>query len=128
MLGVIIMVNNIAIVVTDARNIPYINGEKTIFTNFDQEVPRIPNSKVIKVPNYIFLGEDLANIFADTVRLPDTTGYRNILQYVYFSHIVAFYISQQDYSEIIFEDDDLKDQVLKQFDNQTKYARKTSLV
>lgn len=121
------MNNNIAIIVTDVKNIPYINGNKTIFTSFDQKVPDIPNSKFIKIPNYISLGEDLANVFTDTVRLPDTTGYRNILQYVYFSHMVAFYISQQNYSKIIFEDDDLRDQVLKQFDNSNRYANKYSL-
>ncbi|PMD71355.1 hypothetical protein [Companilactobacillus nuruki] len=121
------MNNNIAIIVTDVKNIPYINGNKTIFISFDQNVPDIPNSKFIKIPNYISLGEDLANVFTDTVRLPDTTGYRNILQYVYFSHMVAFYISQQNYSKIIFEDDDLRDQVLKQFDNSNRYANKYSL-
>lgn len=122
------MIKNIAIVVTDIGNIPHINGGKTIFTLADQDVPKIPNTKIVKIPSYIFLGEDLANVFVDAVRLPDTSDYRNILQYVYFCHMVAFYIAQQDYDEIIFEDDDLRDQILKQFNNQKKYDQNTSLV
>lgn len=122
------MIKQIAIIVTDAENIPHVNGGKTIFTPYDQKIPDIPNTKVVKIPSYIFLGEDLANVFADTVRLPDTDDYRNILEYVYFSHLVAFFIAQENYDEVIFEDNDLRDQILKQFNNKERYAAKSSLI
>jgi len=120
---------NTAIIVMDLKHVPIIDGPKTIFTLEHQKFTQIDDTKIIKIPSYIMFGDDVVNLFVHlNTKLPQKPEFQNMLQFVYFSHMVAFYISQQDYSEVIFEDDDLREKVLLQFDNKKRYTGKTSLV
>jgi len=120
---------NIAIITMNPTAIPNVNGQKTIFTPESKHVQETPDTQVVKIPSYINFGDDVVNIFMHlNTKLPEKPEFQNMLQFVYFSHMVAFYISLQNYDEIIFEDSDLRDKVLLQFKNKERYADRISLV
>jgi len=120
---------NLAIVVMDITNVPKIDGPKTIFTLEGQQPTQNETTKTIEIPSYVKFGDDVVNLFKHlNTKLPEKPEFQNMLQFVYFSHMTAFYLSQQNYDEIIFEDGDLRDKILLQFDNRKRYAGKTDLI
>jgi len=120
---------NIAIVAMDFDNIPQNCGSKTIFTLEGQTIETTSDTKIIEIPSYVKFGDDVVNLFKHlNTFLPKKPEFQNMLQFVYFSHMVSFYLSLQSYDEVIFEDSDLRDKILLQFDNEKRYAGKTSLL
>lgn len=120
---------NIAIITMNPLELPAIDGQKTIFTPENKCVEETTDTKVIKIPSYVNFGDDVVNLFMhlDT-RLPEKPEFQNMLQFVYFSHMVAFYLSQQDYDRVIFEDHDLQDKILLQFKNREHYDGRVELI
>ena len=121
--------NNLAIVAMDSNNIPESNDPKTIFTLEGQPLRKTATTKIIEIPTYVSFGDDVVNLFLHSnANLPEKPEFQNMLQFVYFAHMTAFYLSQQNYDEVIFEDRDLREKILLQFDNRKRYSGKTSLL
>jgi len=119
---------NIAIITMNPNEIPNVSGQKTIFTPADENICETTDTQVVQIPSYINFGDDVVNLFMHTdTKLPEKPEFQNMLQFVYFSHMAAFYLSQQDYDQVIFEDSDLRDKVLLQFQNKAHYDGKVAL-
>lgn len=120
---------NIAVITMNPATLTENVSDKTLFTPESKFFPEINAEKIIKIPNYVNFGDDVVNIFMNlNVKLPEKPEFQNMLDYVYFSHLVAFYLSQQDYDKLLFEDSDLRDKILVQFKNQKHYLGKTALL
>lgn len=111
------------------NDVPQIDGLKTIFTPEGQTAAPMEETTIIHIPSYVHLGNDVVNLFMHlNAELPQKTEFQNMLQYVYFSHMVAFCISEREYDQIIFEDKDLRDKILLQFHNQERYENRVSVL
>jgi len=119
---------NIAIVTMNPNELPNVSGKKTVFTPENEKICKTVDAQVVQIPSYVNFGDDVVKLFMhlDT-KLPEKPEFQNMLQFVYFSHMAAFYLSQQDYDQVIFEDPDLRDKVLLQFHNEAHYAGKVAL-
>jgi len=119
---------NIAIITMNPNDLPSIPGQKTVFTPENNDICETVDTQVVQIPSYVHFGDDVVKLFMhlDT-KLPEKPEFQNMLQFVYFSHMAAFYLSQQDYDKVIFEDPDLRDKVLLQFQNKAHYAGKVAL-
>lgn len=120
---------NTAIVTMNINDVPKLDGLKTIFTPEGQKAISMDETTIIHIPSYVHLGDDVVNLFMHlNAELPKKTEFQNMLQYVYFSHMVAFCLSQREYDQVIFEDKDLRDKILLQFNNQERYQNRISLI
>lgn len=120
---------NIAVITMNPSALPEITGTKTIFTPENEYLPETADTKIIKIPSYVNFGDDVVNIFMYlNLKLPERPEFQNMLEYVYFAHLVAFYLSLQDYDRLFFEDSDLRDKILIQFKNREHYLGKTALI
>lgn len=124
-----------AIVSMDLSDILEIDPETTIYTLLskankkwadDHQGSRI---QFIKVPAYVKIGDTVVNGFVNKIlQVKEVRAYQDMLEFVYFSHMVSYYISQQDYQEVLFENQDLCEKVLLQFGNLKRYENRTEII
>lgn len=82
----------------------------------------------IKVPGYVKFGDHLVNFFVrKLLKITNVPEYLNMLSFVYFSHMAAFYLLQNDYEHVLFASDELKQKVLLQT-KQAAYTTRATVI
>ncbi|MDC4186966.1 hypothetical protein MK904_12875 [Loigolactobacillus coryniformis] len=83
----------------------------------------------IKVPGYVKFGDHLINFFVrKLLKITDVPEYLNMLRFVYFSHMAAFYLLQNDYEHLLFASDELKQKVLLQTKQAAAYTARATVI
>ncbi len=123
-----------AIICMDLSDVPIVDENTTIYTVLTKNNKKWANEhkgvgiQFIKIPNYVKIGDKTVNAFVQKALKIDTTEYQDMLHFVYFSHQVSFYISNRDFDELIFENENLCEKVLLQFGNDEKYIDKVEIL
>ncbi|WP_125710234.1 hypothetical protein [Companilactobacillus zhongbaensis] len=121
-----------AIVAMDLTEAPEIGNNTKIYTVLNKKNKKWANNHkgvgvhFIKTPSYIAFGDKAMSTFVHKAMKIDTE-FNNMLQFVYFAHMTAFYISNAEYDEVIFENQMLCEKVLLQFGNDETYGDKTEI-
>ncbi|WP_157997874.1 hypothetical protein [Latilactobacillus curvatus] len=58
----------------------------------------------------------------------DVSAYSNMLQFVYFSHMMAYNVANTPVERLVFATQDLATKVLMQFDNQARYNNQMTVL
>lgn len=121
-----------AIVAIDLTEAPQVDNNTKIYAALTKNNKKWANEhkgvgvSFIKTPEYITFGDKAMSVFVHKI-MKIKTEHSNMLQFVYFAHMAAFYISNTDYDEVTFENQVLCEKVLLQFGNDEKYADKVEI-
>lgn len=121
-----------AIVAIDLTEAPQVDSDTRIYTVLNKKNKKWASEhrgvgvQFIKTPSYISFGDKAMSTFVHKI-MKIHTEHSNMLQFVYFAHMAAFYISNADYQEVTFENQTLCEKVLLQFGNDEKYGEKVEI-
>ncbi|WP_088809765.1 MULTISPECIES: hypothetical protein [Listeria] len=118
----------IAVVTIDVTKVKAAGGKEVAFTVQNEATEQWAEAhqefdvNLIRIPWYVKTGDALVNFFVRKVlKIKDVPEYENMLQFVYFSHMSAFYLSNAEFDEIVFENHDLLVKTLPQCENEARY-------
>lgn len=87
------------------------------------------NVQLISIPGYVRFGDHIVNFFVKKiVKQGDVSAYSNMLQFVYFSHMMAYNVANTPVERLVFATQDLATKVLMQFDNQACYNNQITVL
>ncbi|MCS8581486.1 hypothetical protein [Latilactobacillus curvatus] len=87
------------------------------------------NVQLISIPGYVRFGDHIVNFFVKKiVKQGDVSAYSNMLQFVYFSHMMAYNVANTPVERLVFATQDLATKVLMQFDNQARYNNQITVL
>lgn len=87
------------------------------------------NVQLISIPGYVRFGDHIVNFFVKKiVKQGDVSAYSNMLQFVYFSYMVAYNVANTPVERLVFATQDLATKVLMQFDNQARYNNQITVL
>ncbi|MCP8859823.1 hypothetical protein LBW12_07555 [Latilactobacillus curvatus] len=87
------------------------------------------NVQLISIPGYVRFGDHIVNFFVKKiVKQGDVSAYSSMLQFVYFSHMVAYNVANMPVERLVFATQDLAAKVLMQFDNQARYNNQMTVL
>ncbi|MCT3526889.1 hypothetical protein [Latilactobacillus curvatus] len=87
------------------------------------------NVQLISIPGYVRFGDYIVNFFVKKiVKQGDVSAYSNMLQFVYFSHMMAYNVANTPVERLVFATQDLATKVLMQFDNQARYNNQMTVL
>jgi len=113
---------NIAMVALDTQKIPYVSdGRETILTVKNEKVWYTANLKVVTFPKIIRFNDYLLNGFIN--KFMKKSSKHDILKVNYFAKQVVSYLSKNNYDEIVFENDLLKNKILPKLAKQPSTTR-----
>ncbi len=81
-----------------------------------------------KIPWYVTFFNKIINRFVKSILHIYDETYQNMLTFVYYSHIVAFLISNEHYDLVFFETAALQEKVISQFQNAEKYHHRQAVM
>lgn len=116
-----------AVIAMDLNEVQTVDDDTVIYTVLTKNNKNWANEHkgigvyFIKMPPYIKFGDKVVNTFVQKA-LKIKNEYNDMLRFVYFSHMVSFYISSRDYEKVYFENQILCEKVMLQFDNSEKYG------
>ncbi|KRL66615.1 hypothetical protein [Companilactobacillus versmoldensis] len=124
-----------AIIAMDLADVPIVSQDVTVYTLLTKENKKWADQhkgvgiQFVKTPIYVRAADKGINMFVKGIlKIADVPEYNDMLHFVYFSHMVAYYLSQRDYRQIAFEDQILCEKVLLQFGNDGKYIDKVEIL
>lgn len=118
------MSKKVVAVALDINKIPYVNDAEVIFTPGRQKVWYTTNTKSVEIPKYIELSDAVLNRLIK--KFMKKSKKRDLLKFNYFTKQVAQYLKTHRYDEIVFENDNLKNKILPNFDNKNEYVVENS--
>ncbi|MGQ2375819.1 hypothetical protein [Companilactobacillus zhachilii] len=113
------MSEKIIAVALDINKIPYVNNIEVIFTPGKQKIWYTSNTVSIEIPRYIKIGDNILNNLIK--KFAKKSKQYNRLEFNYFAKKVAKSLRKADYDELVFENDQLKHQVMSKLNNQKTY-------
>ncbi|WP_300560048.1 hypothetical protein [Companilactobacillus sp.] len=121
------------IVAMDLSDVPIVDSETEIYTVLSKANKKWANDhkgvgiQFIKMPAYIKVGDKVVNTFVQkALKIKD--NYNDMLRFVYFSHLVSYYISQRKFDLVVFENQYLCEKVLMQFNNSERYQDQVEIL
>ncbi|MCH4009778.1 hypothetical protein [Companilactobacillus sp.] len=121
------------IVAMDLSDVPIVDSETEIYTVLSKNNKKWANDhkgvgiQFIKMPAYIKVGDKVVNTFVQkALKIKD--NYNDMLRFVYFSHLVSYYISQRKFDLVVFENQYLCEKVLMQFNNSERYQDQVEIL
>ncbi|WP_048704655.1 hypothetical protein [Companilactobacillus ginsenosidimutans] len=124
-----------AIISMDLSDVPIVPDDVTVFTVLNKANKKWADKHkgvgihFTKIPAYVKTGDKVVNTFVQKVlHIKDVVEYENMLHFVYFSHLVSHYISNKNFDKILFQNQDLCEKVLLQFNNNEKYIDKVEIL
>ncbi len=125
----------IAIITIDATKVKAVDGKTVVFTVWNEAAEEWSKRhqdldvNLIRIPWYVKTGDTLVNFFVRKIlKIKDVPEYENMLQFVYFSHMSAFYLSNAEFDGIIFESQDLLVKTLPQCENEAHYRELSTVM
>lgn len=121
------------IVAMDLSDVPIVDSETEIYTVLSKANKKWANDhkgvgiQFIKMPAYIKVGDKVVNTFVQRA-LKVKDNYNDMLRFVYFSHLVSYYISQIKFDLVVFENQYLCEKVLMQFNNSERYQDQVEIL
>ncbi|MFD1472122.1 hypothetical protein [Companilactobacillus mishanensis] len=117
-----------AVVAMDLSRLIFVDKNTTIYTVSSMESKKWADEhqgtsiRFIKIPSYVNIGDKVVNGFEKHIlKIHDQSEYVNMLHFVYFAHMAAYYIANKEYTQVLFENANLQSKVLMQFGNGMKY-------
>ncbi|CAJ1190294.1 hypothetical protein CPR19088_GLDEOEPO_02081 [Companilactobacillus paralimentarius] len=118
------MSEKIIAVALDINKIPYVNNIEVIFTPGKQKIWYTSNTVSIEIPRYIKIGDAILNNLIKKFSKKSKRFDR--LEFNYFAKKVSKQLKKTDYYDLIFENDQLKNQVMSKLNSRKTYRVRNS--
>ncbi|MQS75409.1 hypothetical protein [Companilactobacillus halodurans] len=113
------------LIALDINKIPYVTNPEVILTLGTQKIWYTTSTKAITVPKRIKLADSLLNSFIKKFFKKSTK--RDIFTFNYFTKHAKKYLKKNNYDQVIFENNQLKNKILPNLTNEHQYVAKNSL-
>ncbi|GEO65479.1 hypothetical protein [Companilactobacillus nantensis] len=118
------MSEKIIAVALDINKIPYVNNIEVIFTPGKQKIWYTSNTVSIEIPRYIKIGDAILNNLIK--KFSKKSKRLDRLEFNYFAKKVSKQLKKTDYYDLIFENDQLKNQVMSKLNSRKTYRVRNS--
>ncbi|AUI71930.1 hypothetical protein [Companilactobacillus alimentarius] len=119
------MPKKIAVVAMNTKKIPYVDGNELIITLDNQKVWYTANTKQIKIPFLTNVFNSMTNNFIKKFMKRSTK--KDTVKANYFSKQVARYLLENDFDQIIFENELLRKNISRRLERKHTTVPETSL-